>query len=377
MTGPIEDRPAGQTTADAAHDIGNMSAEYLGRAESLSDEAITWLARLQSGQARAGDHASFALWRARSPAHEAAARAAETLWRDLGATSSAQAFAAVRRRDPARLVLPPIVTSDGAPRFSRRRILGGALTASALAVAGGTAVTAPLWAPPLAALGADLATGTGERRLARLPDGSMIHLNSATAVSVDFSAGLRRLVLHDGEILVAATADRDRPFTVEAAGGRTRLTANTDADTNIGTGPDASSADIRHDEDQVTVVSLTGPVDVAAGDASLHLAAGESIGYAAAGFLAPPAAADVAALTAWQRGKLIFNHRPLIEVCGELHRYGLPRFYLASRRLERLPVTGVFDLADPEGTLEVLQRSLGIEILRLPFLILLREADHA
>lgn len=51
---------------------------------ALSDEAIDWLVVLSSGRATQEDHAAFDEWRQTSPAHELAAREAETIWHGLG-----------------------------------------------------------------------------------------------------------------------------------------------------------------------------------------------------------------------------------------------------------------------------------------------------
>ena len=51
---------------------------------ALSDEAIDWLVVLSSGRATQEDHAAFNEWRQTSPAHELAAREAETIWHGLG-----------------------------------------------------------------------------------------------------------------------------------------------------------------------------------------------------------------------------------------------------------------------------------------------------
>jgi transmembrane sensor len=51
---------------------------------ALSDAAIDWLVRLQSGRATDDDHAAFAAWRGQSADHELAAREAEAVWHGVG-----------------------------------------------------------------------------------------------------------------------------------------------------------------------------------------------------------------------------------------------------------------------------------------------------
>ncbi|MFT9092470.1 MAG: FecR/PupR family sigma factor regulator, partial [Gluconacetobacter sp.] len=59
------------------------------RSIALSDEAIAWLTTLRSGRATGEDRRAYGAWRARSPAHEDAARQAEALFGAIGETSVA------------------------------------------------------------------------------------------------------------------------------------------------------------------------------------------------------------------------------------------------------------------------------------------------
>ncbi|HCE41020.1 MAG TPA: iron dicitrate transport regulator FecR, partial [Alcanivorax sp.] len=66
-------------------------------------------------------------------------------------------------------------------------------------------------------------TATGEIRDLGLDDGGRLWLNSATTVDVAYDDALRRVTLHDGEILIQTGADpRRRPFVVDTRHGRLR-----------------------------------------------------------------------------------------------------------------------------------------------------------
>ena len=54
----------------------------------------------------------------------------------------------------------------------------------------------------------------------RLPDGSLLHLNTDTTLDLDFSRGQRRVILNRGEAAFEVAKDR-RPFRVEAGTVRT------------------------------------------------------------------------------------------------------------------------------------------------------------
>ncbi|WP_207481927.1 FecR family protein [Arenibaculum pallidiluteum] len=332
--------------------MSNSSAEG-GR--DLRDEAIDWIARLRSGRATPADHAAFAAWRRTSTAHEAAAREAETLWLDLGNTPSAAAFARrrgalhaggdaeSRHRDPANHRRP-----------GRRTLLVGAIAASVL-----VAVMAPVASWPPAGLYSDYATSVGERRRIQLPDGSIAFLNTATALSVSYSDATRRVVLHAGEALFEVTRDPGRPFIVAAAGGEAQALG-----TAFAVRDDGGSADVLVREGSVMVRGADG--------SSARLEAGQHATLGPDRNLVGPVPIDTAAATAWTRGKLIFNRRALGEVMAELERYQTGRIIVIADRLRQVEVTGVFDLDDPAGLLRVLERTLGVEVVRLPFVTLIR-----
>lgn len=299
----------------------------------LDDLAIDWLVHLHSGCAGPDDAAAFAAWRRQSPAHDAAAVAAETLWRDIGATRTA------------------IVSRHRV--FTRRALMGGALAAC---VAGLLFVSAAIG--PMTAMFADHATNVGETRRIELPDGSIAILNTRTAISVDFSETVRRVRLDRGEATFEVRKDAARPFVVAADGGETIA---------VGT-----VFTVRRNAGAVDVLVEEGTVEVMAPRrTSFRISSGRMITYGP-GVGGAPEMADVRALTAWRRGKLIFNRKPLVEVVAEFERYGRGRIVVANTELAARDVTGVFDIADAGGLVETVARTLpGVKVLRMPLLTIL------
>ncbi|MGE8406150.1 MAG: FecR family protein [Pseudomonas sp.] len=275
----------------------------------LSDDAIDWQVLLHSGSASPADRARYQRWRGLSAAHQAAAVEAEALWGDLGQTQAA-----------ADLAKPP-----------RRRPWGAAIAASLLAAMLGYGG----WqqAPVLLA---DYHTSTGERRTITLEDGSKVTLNSASALSVNFSGSRRVVSLKAGEALFEPVDD-PRPFVVDSG-----------HDAVQGSGAVFS---VRRQGASSSVV-------VARGEARL-------------GEQRLTASADAQAQTAWQRGKLIFNARPLREVIAELERYQHGRILISDKQLGALQVSGVFDLNDPEALLRTLEQRYALKVTYLPWLAVL------
>lgn len=105
--------------------------------------------------------------------------------------------------------------------------------------------------------------------------------------------------------------------------------------------------------------------------------ADQRVRYAAGGRPSTPQAVDADMETAWRRGKLIFNRRPLGDVVAEIERYRSGTIIIAGNRLRALEVTGVFNLDDPEAILRTIEETLPVRALRLPLVTVLHGAGGA
>jgi transmembrane sensor len=202
----------------------------------------------------------------------------------------------------------------------------------------------------------DYATGVGGRDRVVLEDGSIVWLNTSTALSADFSDRERRLTLHAGEALFEVAKDKARPFIVASGGGEARAVGTIYA--------------VRKRGEINDVIVTEGIVEVRNGSEITRLTAGQQIAYGDS-FQSAIRLVDGEALTAWSRGKLIFNHRPLGEVAAELERYQHGRVIVRSERLKRLEVTGVFELDNPKALLRAISATVNVPVTRLPFLTLI------
>ncbi|TCT04693.1 FecR family protein [Aquabacter spiritensis] len=300
---------------------------------ALSDQAIDWMVRLHSGTAGESERSGFSTWRETSPAHEIAAREAEALWHGLG-----RAGGSVRAESKA-----------ARGKLTRRTlIVGGAAAALGL----GAAVSDPLRRKVLA----DYSTGVGETRDVVLPDGSRAWLNARTALALSYSAARRGVRLMEGQALFTVVPEPTRPFFVAAANGWTRA---------IGT---AFDVDMRAQSVTVTVVEGVVAVGLEGGSREgVTVRADQAVRYGPQG-VAAPQSLDAGLATAWRRGKLIFNRRPLEDVVSELQRHTHTRILIAGPSLRAQEVTGVFDLDDPQSVLDTIEQTLPARVLRLPLL---------
>ncbi|WP_240791782.1 MULTISPECIES: FecR family protein [Pseudomonas] len=273
----------------------------------LSDDALDWQVTLHSGNASVADQARYRRWCQLSPQHAEAAREAEALWQDIGHTASAASTPPPLRR-----------------RWAR---LAGIAASLMLLMAGyGGWQQAPFWR-------SDYHTGVGERQRITLADGSRVTLNSASALSVAFTGAERKVLLRAGEALFEM-ADDPRPFVVEA--GAAPVTA------------EGAVFSVRREAGGNQVVLAQGRAEVD----------GQTL----------QPAPDARTRTAWQRGKLIFNGKPLGQVLAELERYQRGRIVIPDHQLAALEVSGVFDLDDPQALLRTLEQRYHLNVTYLPFL---------
>ncbi|NWK94385.1 iron dicitrate transport regulator FecR [Sphingobium lactosutens] len=316
------------------------------RNRALSDEAIDWIVRLRSGEATDKDREDFDAWCMRSPAHAAAIDEAAEILAKLGDSGSARDH---RMTGAALRISAPLAQSHA---INRRMILGGGIAAGLVAGLGSSGI----FGPPSRLL-ADYGTGVGERRRLRLADGSTIWLNTASALSVALSGRERRLTLHAGEALFEVAKDRHRPFIVEAGSGEAEA---------LGT-----IYSVRRHGDLAEVAVREGRVAVRSGRDSTRLVAGQRLTFGE-GLLGAVRSADMTAMAAWVRGKLIFNDQPVADVMAEMERYHHGRIIVLGDRLRSLNVTGVFALDDPESLFRSVAGTAGAQVIQMPFLTILR-----
>ncbi|MFC5696798.1 FecR family protein [Pseudomonas sp. GCM10022186] len=305
---------------------------------SVRDEAAYWFSRNRDPGQDAEERRRFDAWLAADAAHRAEYELLERLW------SATDLIPAQRLRELCHAEARPL------PLPSRRRFLQGAMAAAAsLLLAGG----ATYLLDPFAEGGETHATRLGERRQVTLADGSTLDLNSRTRVTVLFAADRRLVRLEAGEAMFSVTPDRARPFVVEAGPGRVTVTG--------------TRFNVRHDARDMRVAVESGQVLVAGGQgaASRPLLAGDGVQVAADGTVGPVQRVDIATITAWRQGKLIFNDVPLADVADEVSRYRDKPLRVAPE-VAKLRFSSVFRADDTNALLTALPRILPVRVRTLP-----------
>ncbi len=310
--------------------------------DAIDTAAADWTARLALGPLDAAGQRDLDRWLAENPRHGLAFVEARRTWDRLGALRRGPAPLGARRRWPA-------------------WAQAGALAASVLILAGG----GRFWlGDPLILLQADDRTAPGEQKRVTLADGSSVDLGPASAIALQYGPGERRVELLSGEAyftVAPMTGPEHRPFVVAAANGTARALGTQFMVDRV---PDA--VDVTVAEHQVEV-NLAGPGETRA---ERVLSPGQSVRYAGSGF-GPVHGVDLDQATAWQHGRLIFDHQPLGDVVAELNRYRRGRIVIADAALAGRTVSGVFETRDPDAALATICRVLGARRVSLPPLVTL------
>ncbi|MCI1006125.1 FecR domain-containing protein [Herbaspirillum sp. C7C8] len=311
-----------------------MAADISPPSEDIVMAAIDWMVRLQSGSATDHDQQACRRWRAQCPQHELA-------WQRLQCLSERIATL------PATLAHGSIGASPARTRHNRRF----ALKTLCMTIGAGLLATSAARLAPWQAWMAGYTTGTGERRRVVLADGTVLELNSATAVDADYDQQRRLLHLYRGEVLISTGHERDRPYRpllVQTRLGQARA---------LGT-----RFQLRDAQEGMRLAVYEGAVEFRAHDelAAVRVDAGQQGLFDAQGLVGSLAPANEQA-SAWIEGVIIADHMPLGQLVAELER-SLPGRLRCDPAVASLPISGVFPLDQPARILAAIARTLPVRV---------------
>lgn len=296
------------------------------------EAAIAWKLSLDDIGTAPGERSAFMRWHAASDEH---ARA----WRQLAALDTRVSAAA----GPARQAL---LQSRAGLRQRAGKLGGGVaglfLLGSLLAWVGAPSLAPSYWL-------ADQRTATGELRTLRLEDGTMLSLNTHTAVDINYQGQQRVIVLHQGEISIETGHEDPRPLLVRTDDGRlrplgTRFLVRREAEgtrlevlqASVGARPSNSGDEQVLSEGQQVLMNANGLGQI--------------------GAVAPGA-------DAWTRGMLVVEDMRLADLLATLGRYR-SGYLGVDDKVADLRVSGSFPLADTDLALESLVPALPVKIER-------------
>ncbi|GGI54617.1 FecR domain-containing protein [Oxalicibacterium solurbis] len=301
--------------------------------DAIGRQAVHWLVLLQGEHVTQEMREAWQAWRTEKPEHERAWQRVETFLAGLRTLPSSAAH--------------DVLAAERVPDKGRRR---AAKLMAIMAAAGGAwlaveRVPAREWL-------ADYRTGTGERRTVVLDDGTRLVLNARSAVDVKFDAGRRLVTLLEGEILIETAPDAQtvaRPFYVQTAQGCLQA---------LGT-----RFTVRQRQADVQVEVFEGAVRVRpakARDQDYVVQAGQQTRFSQDGAEMPLADVDEQS-AAWASGMLVAREMRLDDFLDALAPYRNGSLG-CDPAIAALRVSGIYPLADTDRVLDMLQRTLPVEI---------------
>jgi transmembrane sensor len=199
-------------------------------------------------------------------------------------------------------------------------------------------------------------TAKGETKVIALKDGSVVTLNTASEILVNYSERQRSVELVRGEALFDVAKNKARPFVVAA--GDTSVRA-------VGTSFSVS----RFDAAPVRVLVREGIVEVFKPGAldgrsvrisanTMAMAPSDNAGIVAQ---AVPSV-QVRRAMAWQAGQISFEGETLAQAAAEFSRYSDTRIVIDDPALAREEIAGLFKATDPVGFANTIAISLNAHV---------------
>jgi len=302
-------------------------------------EAAVWVMELHSPDRDADLEARVRQWIAEDTKHAAAFELATDHWQGSGNVPWHPLKRAPR-------------SGDGR---KRTRTTGAALAGMAIVCLGFA------WAVYL--LRNDtLATGPAEQRIVDLSDGSQVTLNANSRVVIQYNEGARKVILAKGEALFDVAKDRSRPFVV-VAGDRKVIAVGTLFEVRREE-PAGSAFAVTLLEGHVAIEPIAWPdSSPGAGVNGVQLLnPGQRLRFAggAAETLDSP---SIEKVTAWRRGRLIFDNASLGEAAAEFNRYGTHKLVIEGAAAGNLRVGGVFKINDLHSFAQSMADTYGLRII--------------
>jgi len=302
-----------------------VNKNRLDAGDRIATEAADWWSRLELGTAELD---AFNRWRESDPAHAIAFARVQATWESLQHHGTD-------------------VEAQSVDRGSRRRFLRNAIAAGAVGLVG----AAGLLYTSRAMAWSRASTAVGEFRRVRLPDSSLLELNTDTSVSWRFNEHVRDLRIEQGEIAMEFATGA--PITLAAAIATLSLSPGSfnarlvDGRVGLTVLQGRATASVLRDG-----VSRTAVVE---GGQTAEWGAGQAR-------IQPTTAAARERLTAWRNGNVVFDDETLAAAVAEYNRYLSRKIVVADPVLATMRVGGRFATSDPTAFLHAVSVALNAEI---------------
>tara|TARA_R110002153_G_scaffold2340_6_gene11496 strand:+ start:2646 stop:3644 length:999 start_codon:yes stop_codon:yes gene_type:complete len=207
-------------------------------------------------------------------------------------------------------------------------------------------------------------TTIGEISTVNLPDGSIVTLNTNSAITIDFTGSQRRVWLDKGEVYFDVAKDPNRVFSIDTGHKTIRVIG-----TKFNVRKSNETLKVSVSEGLVAVQSSAQPSSdqIEFDNAETLLPAG-SIGAftGTSEVVAKVTFQETLTEQQWRQGVFRFDNEPLAKVITEFNRYRLKKITLQNEKLGKLKISGVFKLKDGESILSAIEAALPVNVERYP-----------
>jgi transmembrane sensor len=336
----------------------------------IAQQAADWFVA-NRGQPSSRERAEFAAWLKASPVHVEEYLGLAALTRDLRQAcaelaDSVDSVVADAKRAEVRTLWPRVLGT--APRMFGPLGPAAAVTVASIAVLclGFSAWWSFRLGSPMAATDtvatAHFETRHGEQQTHRLSDGTVVHLNTDSAVTVRYDRSERVVMLTAGEADFEVTHQAKRPFRVFAASAEIA---------DIGT-----QFDVRLEPGSTLVTVIDGKVAVAPSSIAhessgpsqawfaefVEVAADQQISVSQGAWPAAPISVDAHRSTSWLRRQISFDHEPLSRVATEFNRYSAKPIEIDTPALQDMEISGAFATDDAGAFIAFLRSLDGVRV---------------
>jgi transmembrane sensor len=338
---------------------------------AIAEQAGDWFAENDAGPLGREARADFMMWLKASPVHVEEYLGIKALARDLAAAADDPELELESVLTRARTDAVDVVALDRGVRRhdsaqSRGRVIRTWRSAAAAAAALVIVTTSAIWATHNGerfGLPRTYSTAHGEQSVRRLPDGSMLYLNTESQVTVHYSPQERVIDLNRGQALFQVAHDPERRLRISA--GEAQVVA-------VGT-----QFDVYRRSGTVIVTVVEGSVAIVTQVQSpaqstlllpghaVHLDAGHQL-EVTGGRIGLPKPANPGAATAWLHRRIAFEDCSLSEVAAEFNRYGTIAIEIDDENLRGLRISGIFDAYDTDSFVAYLDSLAGVVVQATP-----------
>jgi len=349
---------------------------------AIAEQAGQWFAENLAGPLDRAACVDFMVWLKASPAHVEEFLGIEAMARDLAAAADDPDLEIDSVLARARSSAADVVTLDRGvrrrdPVTARHRVSRVWPSAAAAAALLAIVAASVIWSTrdgEVFGLPRTYSTVHGEQSVRWLPDGSVLHLNTDSQVTVHYSRQERVIDVDRGQALFEVAHDRERRFRVSAS--EAQVVA-------VGT-----QFDIYRRPDAVVVTVVEGTVAVftdgqASGKSAqllpehaVHLDAGYRLEVTGRQ-IGLPKSVDSRAAIAWLQRRIAFKDRALGEVADEFNRYGPITIEIDDETLRALRISGTFYAYDTGSFAAYLGTFNGVVVQTTPTRIRVRSLASA